>query len=149
MPRLLWPLRSAFCHNYVSNPGTNNLGRRYHLPTQLSPCTHTDERSAMSIHTPYTSELYTSDEIRLVCVSAGQWHEQIRCKLIRRELHKATGQPYRALSYVWGSSSVTDTIELQWLPFQITLNLSCALRHLRRVDGDIFLWVDALVSILS
>lgn len=103
----------------------------------------------MSTHTPYTSKLYTSEEIRLVRVAAGRWHEPIRCTLFCHGLDEALKPPpYRALSYVWGSSLVTDTIALQDLPFQVTLNLSCALRHLRRVDSEILLWVDALVSIL-
>lgn len=86
-------------------------------------------------------------EFRLVCVSAGRWHDPIRCMLIRRRLDEVSEDlPYRALSYVWGCSSVTDNIELQERPFQITLNLSCALRHLRKVDGEILLWVDAIVS---
>ncbi|KAI7783746.1 hypothetical protein LA080_011455 [Diaporthe eres] len=99
----------------------------------------------MSTHTPYTTELHNTKEIRLVRVSAGRWHDPIRCILIRWKLNNAAGQlPYRALSYVWRNSAVTDTIDLQELPFQITLNLSCALRHLRKVDGEILLWVDAI-----
>lgn len=104
----------------------------------------------MSTHTPYATTIYTAKEIRLVRVTAGQWRDPIRCVLVRRRLDEPSGKPpYRALSYVWGSASVTDTIDLHGLPFKITLNLSCALRHLRKVDGDIFLWVDALVSIPS
>lgn len=120
------------------------------LPIDFAHCIRTDERSAMEAHTPYTSKLHNSEDYRVVRISAGRWHDPLRCKLIDRRLDDADGElPYRALSYVWGSSSVTDTIKLQDLPFQITLNLSCALRHLRRVDGEILLWVDALVSIPS
>jgi hypothetical protein len=65
---------------------------------------------------------------------------------MERELGSHEKHPYKALSYVWGSSAVTDTIYLQGLEFRITLNLSCALRHLRKADEDTILWVDALVS---
>lgn len=68
--------------------------------------------------------------------------------LVRRSLEDTSGKlPYKALSYVWGSSWVKDTIDLENLPFQITLNLSCALRHLRKDDVETYLWVDALVSV--
>ena len=102
----------------------------------------------MSLFTPYRFSLHDSGEFRVVRIAAGRWNDPIRCKLIYRKLDEASGKhPYRALSYVWGSSSVTDTIDLEGCPFQITLNLSCALRHLRKVGEDTFLWVDALVSI--
>lgn len=98
--------------------------------------------------TPYKYSLRDTEQFRVVRVSAGRWYDPIRCKLIRRRLGEASEKhPYKALSYVWGSSSVTDTIVLEELSFQITLNLSCALRHLRKTDEDTFLWVDALVSL--
>lgn len=102
----------------------------------------------MSPLTPYKYSLRDTEQFRVVRVSAGRWHDTIQCKLIQRRFGEASEKhPYRALSYVWGSSSVTDTIFLEELSFQITLNLSCALRHLRKADEDTFLWVDALVSL--
>lgn len=101
----------------------------------------------MWTRTPYTYSLSDSEHFRVVHVAPGRWHDPIRCKLMVRKLDKASGKyPYRALSYVWGSSSVTDTIYLEDSSFKITLNLSCALRHLRRNEEDTILWVDALVS---
>lgn len=104
----------------------------------------------MSLFTPYRYSLRNSEQFRVVRVSAGRWQDPIRCQLIKRKFDGASEKhPYRALSYVWGSSSVSDTIDLEGFQFQITLNLSSALRHLRKVDEDTFLWVDALVSIAS
>lgn len=101
----------------------------------------------MSRFPPYDSARVDSKKIRVVHVAAGRWHDPIRCTLFRRGLDEASDKwPYKALSYVWGSSKVTETIDLEGNPFQITLNLSCALRHLRKVDQSIRLWVDALVS---
>lgn len=100
----------------------------------------------MSRFAPYDSSRVDSKKIRVVHVAAGRWHDPIRCTLFRRGLDEAPNKcPYKALSYVWGSSKVTETIDLEGHPFQITLNLSCALRHLRKVDQSIRLWVDALV----
>lgn len=149
MSCLLTPLTSSSCQMSQARAHATRT-EEYHLPRHLSPCIHIGKRSDMSTHTPYRTKLHNTKEIRLVRVSAGRWHDPIRCILIRRKLNNAAGQlPYRALSYVWGNSAVTDTIDLEELPFQITLNLSCALRHLRKVDGEILLWVDAIVSIPS
>jgi hypothetical protein len=102
----------------------------------------------MPLSTQYSSTAVDSEQIRVVHVEAGRWNDPIRCKLRHRRLDEASKKyPYKALSYVWGSSMVTETIYLEGDTFQITLNLSCALRHLRKVDQDISLWVDSLVSI--
>ncbi|KAJ0109981.1 hypothetical protein J7T55_014783 [Diaporthe amygdali] len=101
----------------------------------------------MSPSTPYKSRLLDSKDFRVVRVAAGRWHDPIRCTLINRKLgEESKGRPYKALSYVWGSSSVTDIIFLQDQPIRITLNLFCALLYLRNAEEDIFLWVDALVG---
>ncbi|KAH8763202.1 heterokaryon incompatibility protein-domain-containing protein, partial [Diaporthe sp. PMI_573] len=99
----------------------------------------------MSLSTQYSSTAVDSEQIRVVHVEAGRWNDPIRCKLRHRRLDDASkNYPYKALSYVWGSSMVTETIYLEGDTFQITLNISCALRHLRKVDQDISLWVDSL-----
>lgn len=105
----------------------------------------------MLLSTLYDATGVDSKQFRVVYIAAGQWHDPIRCKLLRRLLRRGLDKasekhPYRALSYVWGSSKVTETIDLEGRSFEITLNLACALRHLRKVDHDICLWVDALVS---
>lgn len=102
----------------------------------------------MSGLNPYKSSILDSENIRVVRVAAGRWQDPIQCELIELKLDDASVKlPYKALSYVWGSSLVTDTILLEDVAFQITLNLSCALRHLRKADEDVFGWVDALVRI--
>jgi hypothetical protein len=96
--------------------------------------------------TPYGSQL-GGYELRVVRISPGQWGDPVVANLITCELSLASiFCPYTALSYVWGAGSVTDTIYLEEFQFHVTLNLLCALRHLRKTDEAILLWVDALVS---
>ena len=96
--------------------------------------------------TPYKSQLL-GEEIRVVEISPGRWEEPLVGNLVLCRLSQAsTLCPYTALSYVWGNASVTDTIYLDGFRTQVTLNLLCALKHLRKADRAILLWVDALVS---
>lgn len=100
--------------------------------------------------TPYRSRLRDSLRFRVVRVAQGDWDDPVRCFLIQRELSApADGGPYKALSYVWGSPRVKDTIYIDGLSIQVTLNLFCALKYLRHANmpgEDLIVWVDALVS---
>lgn len=145
-------LAANLCSPYYSFSAWAHRHRaeNLHLPKRLSPCTHTSniKVSAMTTSTPYRSKLSGSTKFRVVHIAAGHWHDPIQCRLIHRKLGPTSRKyPYKALSYVWGSPSVTDTITLEGISFQITLNLSCALRHLRKVDKGTLLWVDALVGV--
>lgn len=51
---------------------------------------------------------------------------------------------YEALSYVWGPPTPSSHLFLNEHRMSITPNLDCALRHLRKVDSNRVLWVDAL-----
>jgi hypothetical protein len=51
---------------------------------------------------------------------------------------------YEALSYVWGQSDETSTIQLENDTFVVTSNLHSALHHLRRKDEDQVLWINAI-----
>jgi hypothetical protein len=82
-------------------------------------------------------------EIRLVVLMpAPSFEADIHCKLHHVFLHdKPT---YDALSYAWGDPNITSEIFVQSQPFQATSNLVSALRHLRRPDLALFVWVDAI-----
>lgn len=55
------------------------------------------------------------------------------------------GRPvYQALSYCWGNVISTETIRIEGTELPITENLDSALRHLRRTDETVTLWIDAL-----
>ncbi|KAI8192135.1 hypothetical protein KHU50_013189 [Colletotrichum sp. SAR 10_65] len=51
---------------------------------------------------------------------------------------------YSALSYVWGSSSGPQQIEINGQPFHVTQNLYGALQQLSRNGVDSWLWIDAI-----
>ena len=51
---------------------------------------------------------------------------------------------YTALSYVWGDPALVKTMTCNDKSFAITTNLDLALRHLRRSEVSIMLWVDQI-----
>lgn len=51
---------------------------------------------------------------------------------------------YEALSYAWGDSNITKSIQLNGLPFEVTTNLWWALRYMRRSNRSQVIWVDAV-----
>ena len=57
-----------------------------------------------------------------------------------------TGTPvwYTALSYVWGNPALVRPMTCNSKPFATTENLDLALRHMRRLDVAVLLWVDQI-----
>ncbi|KAI8268636.1 Heterokaryon incompatibility protein 6, OR allele [Colletotrichum sp. SAR11_239] len=51
---------------------------------------------------------------------------------------------YSPLSYVWGSSSGPQQIEINGQPFHVTQNLHDSLQQLSRDGVDSWLWIDAI-----
>lgn len=85
-------------------------------------------------------------EIRLVRILPGEWSDDIQCELNPESLEST--KPYKALSYVWGSQAVTRPILVNGECSPVTVNLECALRHLRERDEVVRIWIDALVWLL-
>lgn len=81
--------------------------------------------------------------IRCVSLSPGQGGEPLRCELVNSHLVTIRGK-YEALSYTWGDSTQKTSISLNGREVQVTENLACALRHLRRPRDGRLLWIDAL-----
>lgn len=52
--------------------------------------------------------------------------------------------PYEALSYTWGSSIFSHAVVCNGVDFSVTENLHAALVHLRRNEGERWIWIDAL-----
>lgn len=81
--------------------------------------------------------------IRCVSLGPGQGGEPLRCELVNSHLATMRGK-YEAVSYTWGESTQKTSISLNGRTVQVTANLACALRHLRRPRDSRLLWIDAL-----
>lgn len=92
---------------------------------------------------PYL-KLWRPDGIRVLLLEAGDWKDPISCEL--RNTTLSHNPQYHALSYAWGSSRATRPVIVNSVELDVTVNLECALRHLRRRDRLLPLWVDALVG---
>jgi hypothetical protein len=52
--------------------------------------------------------------------------------------------PYEALSYTWGGTKMSKSVQIDGRVLGVTANLYSALYHLRSSDEDRILWVDAI-----
>ncbi|KAN0110935.1 Heterokaryon incompatibility protein (HET) domain containing protein [Hyaloscypha variabilis] len=68
--------------------------------------------------------------------------DPVRCTVSHASLDSAP--PYDALSYTWGDPSTQTTIVVDGADFLATPNFEAGLRHLRKKDEIVTLWVDAL-----
>ena len=88
-------------------------------------------------------ELVEDGAIRLLDLApAPSPSTDLHCNLITG-IFTATN-PYEALSYVWGSSELPETLHLPSGNLKITRSLATALRRLRLPDQSRLLWVDAV-----
>lgn len=92
-------------------------------------------------------------ETRILALHAGSFEEDLEADLLVAVITDYEGLglksedrnvPYEALSYTWGQQIFSKTILCNGVAVGITENLDEALRHLRRIDEKIYLWVDAL-----
>ncbi|KAF5578637.1 heterokaryon incompatibility (het-6OR allele) [Fusarium pseudoanthophilum] len=93
-------------------------------------------------------ELYGHDlderEIRVALMHNGKWQDPISCVFKYTKIESHASQSYSALSYVWGSPRATETIQIDGHDHHISINLACAIRHLRDERKSILIWIDAL-----
>lgn len=90
---------------------------------------------------PYTPIDASKGEIRLLSLLPGESDDPIKVNLERACLEDEP--KYNAVSYVWGTTKHDVPAIVSDLPFVVTTNLDCALRHLRYKDHEQTLWVDA------
>ncbi|KAL9023969.1 MAG: hypothetical protein Q9196_006853 [Gyalolechia fulgens] len=82
-------------------------------------------------------------QIRILHVCAATtWHEKISCDLTTVSLEKSP--QFEALSYVWGDTKDTLSIQLKGGYFPMTRNLEAAIRRLRMKTRDRVIWIDQL-----
>lgn len=82
-------------------------------------------------------------EIRVLHLHPSSEFESPICVSLHR-VKFLDGPVYRALSYVWGDPTVTSPIYVDGTSFEATVNLVSALRHIRRSESVVVLWVDAV-----
>jgi hypothetical protein len=102
-------------------------------------------------------------EIRVMVLLKGRQEDALDCKLsyvclksfspekwkprLKQLIHLSKNDKphsYEALSYVWGSPSMSDSLRCDGKSINITLNLRDALRRLRLADRHRALWVDQI-----
>ncbi|KAI1069007.1 hypothetical protein LB507_006070 [Fusarium sp. FIESC RH6] len=95
----------------------------------------------LDLHPPQIDEL--DDRV------AANWNKPLICHLYKTCITDPS--PYKALSYVWGEGGKTQSIWVVNSPAKsgeasipITESLDIALRHLRRPDETITLWIDQI-----
>ncbi|KAF5581096.1 heterokaryon incompatibility (het-6OR allele) [Fusarium pseudocircinatum] len=91
----------------------------------------------------YRRNLYNR-EIRLALIYNGKWQDPISCVFKYTMIESHVPHSYSALSYVWGSSQATETIQIDGHDHNISINLACAIRHLRDERNSVLVWIDAL-----
>jgi hypothetical protein len=81
-------------------------------------------------------------EIRLVLIQPGAFSSPIHCSL--QHVSFRNSPRFEALSYVWGNPKVVTPIHLDERKFNVTINLSAAIQHLRSEDMVRVFWIDAI-----
>lgn len=95
-------------------------------------------------NTPHMPLDIKAREIRLLTIfPSTQPSELIRCALKAIPLKNAVKE-YQALSYVWGVTSDTVSLDIDGSETCITRSLDTALRHVRHHSDPVVLWVDGV-----
>jgi hypothetical protein len=82
--------------------------------------------------------------IRLARLLRGE-SDDIQCEIFQAWLNRPEDLiPYEALSYTWGSTHLTDNVNINGSNLAVTQNLYLALEYLRFKDEDRILWIDGL-----
>lgn len=90
----------------------------------------------------YPSLNEDDNQIRLISIAPGSGTQPISCQLSTFSL--SNPPPYNALSYCAGNPDDCGQIQLNGYSFNVFKSLYSALRHLRRPDQSISMWVDQL-----
>ncbi|RSL80766.1 hypothetical protein CEP51_006330 [Fusarium floridanum] len=87
-------------------------------------------------------ELFPSNPAATSESAGSHFSSHLSCHLIITPISEPKG--YKAVSYTWGTSERTCSLDISGANLPITPALDTALRHLRRRDEPIILWVDQI-----
>jgi hypothetical protein len=87
--------------------------------------------------------LESDRSIRIATLHPGSFDDEIKITLSHANLQNEDNS-YEALSYVWGNPKETQPISCENTTFDVTTNLSRALRYLREESQPRKLWIDAI-----
>lgn len=120
-------------NDYFWMPGSDEAAEEY--PEGGRDSASTDKYG----YKPLTRPL----EIRVLVLYPGEKGSPIKCSLQHSDLRSKKPE-FEALSYVWGSPTVTNEITCDNRKRKVGRNLYDALERLRLPDKDRVLWIDAL-----
>ncbi|KAK4145849.1 heterokaryon incompatibility protein-domain-containing protein [Dichotomopilus funicola] len=103
----------------------------------------------MAVYYPYAPLNLIESSIRVLRIQKGWWPDTIICQLCESYADHDKGIPYQALSYTWGGTQYRPrrglpSVLVDGHEIPLTGNLYWALRHIRKSDQDVVLWVDAI-----
>ncbi|KXH68419.1 heterokaryon incompatibility protein [Colletotrichum salicis] len=104
---------------------------------ELYPSTHRfDAASASASGAPSNTDEGDSDN------ASSHYSTPLKCAISTTPI--ATPRLFKALSYTWGTSGATHSIDVEGASFRITASLDTALRHIRLKDEPVTLWIDQI-----
>lgn len=124
--------------NISGSPSSEETQAPAAVPVETQP----PERNSSNAKRYEYEPLETGSIRLLLLLEADDDADDLECALLHVELSEAS--EYTALSYVWGDKRSPCAIYIADTYLSITANLDDALRHLRRRDKPVCIWVDAL-----
>jgi len=85
-------------------------------------------------------------DVRIVCIEPGEWQDELRCRIMHKQIKPSVSVYYEALSYAWEDPELTEVIDRGYAQGKLRTTKSCAsaIRRLRYRDRERYLWIDAL-----
>ncbi|KAK0662250.1 Heterokaryon incompatibility protein 6 [Lasiodiplodia hormozganensis] len=118
-------------------------------PVALGPCSTSFPTPGAKSTRPSSGELYQPlthpNSIRLLEIQPGTLTESIHCRLFVSHLDRHSPSPsYEAISYVWGSPDIRESVRCNEATIRITSNLAAALRRFRLPTEPRVVWADGI-----
>ncbi|EFQ34261.1 heterokaryon incompatibility protein [Colletotrichum graminicola M1.001] len=130
-----WPSRQnsvpRFSYDQVCLPSASTHIR----VLELYPSRH-----ATSVNSASPDEVDPPDEDGPGC--AARYSSPLRCAVSTTPID--TPRPYKALSYTWGKPDKSHGIDIGGARLGITASLDTALRHVRKENEPVTLWIDQI-----